>query len=205
MSDETVVRLVGIAQEDAGRELPAPAAMGADRRPADRSTEQECVRADPQRSFESRARAHLHAALQHYRPLTYIEDHAGFQGGVVHRDARGVAQHEAACREGIAVAQARAQVFRELPVEPRTRSYVPRSTAPATSTLVAWACGPSQVAPVPTPHPTVTPWQLRRNAAAGRGGARPRGTNVDDPINAGPDTGCRALTAGTPGSTNPAR
>src|SRR5438552_1351331 len=118
MSYETVVRLVGIAQEDAGRELPAHAAMGADRRPADRSTEQECVRADPQRSFESRARAHLHAALQHYRPLTYIEDHAGFQGGVVHRDARGVAQHEAACREGIAVAQARAQVSRELPVEP---------------------------------------------------------------------------------------
>src|SRR2546430_13571139 len=34
MSDETVVRLVGIAQEDAGRELPAHAAMGADRRPA---------------------------------------------------------------------------------------------------------------------------------------------------------------------------
>src|SRR5438046_10758007 len=103
MSDETVVRLVGIAQEDAGRELPAHAAMGADRRPADRSTEQECLRADPQRSFESRARAHLHAALPHYRPLTYIAAHAGGPGRGVPRAAPGAAQHAPDCRGGARV------------------------------------------------------------------------------------------------------
>src|SRR2546422_10899077 len=87
----------------------------------------------------------------------------------------------------------------------RTRSYAPCSTTPDTSTLAAFACGPSHVAPGPTPQPTVTPLQLRRNAAGGSGGARPRGTNVDDPMRAGPATGRRAPTAGTPGSTNPAR
>src|SRR2546427_3197461 len=87
----------------------------------------------------------------------------------------------------------------------RISSYAPCSTTPDTSTLAALACGPSQVAPAPTPQPTVTPWQVRRNAAGGNGGARPRGTNVDDPSNAGPVTGCRTRTTGAPGSTNPAR
>src|SRR2546426_5922673 len=118
MSDEAVVCLVGVAEKDAARELPAHSAMGADRRPSDRSTEHVGVRADPQRPFESRARAYLHPALQHNWSLTYIEDHAGFQDGVVHRDARRVAQHLAARREGIAVAQTRAQVARELTLEP---------------------------------------------------------------------------------------
>src|SRR2546430_11104464 len=63
MSDEAVVCLVGVAEKDAARELPAHSAMGADRQRADRSTEHVGVRADPQRPFESRARAYLHPAL----------------------------------------------------------------------------------------------------------------------------------------------
>src|SRR2546426_6125985 len=87
----------------------------------------------------------------------------------------------------------------------RTRSYAPCSTTPDTSTLAAFACGPSHVAPGPTPQPTVTPLQLRRNAAGGSGGARPRGTNVEDPMKARPPTRPPAPPAGTPGSTDPAR
>src|SRR5204863_7648262 len=76
------------------------------------------LRADRPRPFGSPARAHPRAALQYDWSLTYIEDHAGFQCGVVRRDARRVARHQAAWRQGIAVAQARAQVSRELPLEP---------------------------------------------------------------------------------------
>src|SRR5881628_1031111 len=85
------------------------------------------------------------------------------------------------------------------------RSYAPCSTRPATSTAGACATGPSHCAPAPTPQPTVTPRQVSRNAPSGGGESAPRGANVDDPMIAGPVTGCRATTVGTPGSTNPAR
>src|SRR2546428_447590 len=86
-----------------------------------------------------------------------------------------------------------------------TRSYTPRSTTPGTSIAAACGWGPSHVAPGPTPHPTVTPPLVRRKAPFGSAGASPRGAKVEEPITAGPGTGRRAATRGTPASANPAR
>src|SRR5436309_2377051 len=86
-----------------------------------------------------------------------------------------------------------------------TRSYTPRSTTPGTSIAAAWGWGPSHVAPGPTPHPTVTPPLVSRKAPFGSAGASPRGAKVEEPITAGPGTGRRAATRGTPASANPAR
>src|SRR5213593_3911480 len=86
-----------------------------------------------------------------------------------------------------------------------TRSYTPRSTTPGTSIAAACGWGPSHVAPGPTPHPTVTPPLVSRKAPFGSAGARPRGAKVEEPITAGPGTGRRAATRGTPASANPAR
>src|SRR5437667_418624 len=70
-----------------------------------------------------------------------------------------------------------------------TRSYTPRSTTPGTSMAAACGWGPSHVAPDPTPHPTVTPPLVRRNAPFGSAGASPRGAKVEEPITAGPGGG----------------
>jgi hypothetical protein len=86
-----------------------------------------------------------------------------------------------------------------------TRSYTPCNTAPATSIVRACGCGRSHVAPAPTPQPTVMPPHVSRKAPSGRAGASPRGAKVEDPMTAGPVTGWRDVTGGTPGSAKPAR
>ena len=86
-----------------------------------------------------------------------------------------------------------------------TRSYTPCSTIPATSIAAACGCGPSHVAPGPTPHPTVTPQLVSRNAPSGSAGASPCGAKVVEPITAGPVTGRLAATRGMSPSTKPAR
>src|SRR6267143_149805 len=86
-----------------------------------------------------------------------------------------------------------------------TRSDTPCSKTPSTLIARAFATGPVHVVPAGTAQPTVIPSCVRRTGASGRGPARPRGANVDEPITAGPTTGRRASTRGTPGLGNPAR
>src|SRR3989454_80421 len=89
----------------------------------------------------------------------------------------------------------------------RITSCTPCSTTPATSCAVACGCGPSQVAPGPTPHPTVIPPHVSRNGPPPPPppGPTPPGAKAEGPISAGPVTGWRGDTVGTPASANPAR
>src|SRR5207247_1203094 len=97
------------------------------------------------------------------------------------------------------------EVVRGPIADPRTGPHTPGGTTPDTSIAAACGWGPSHTAPGPTPQPTVTPPLVRRKTPSGSAGASPRGANVDEPITAGPGTGRRAATRGTPASANPAR
>src|SRR5438067_1189976 len=205
MADEAVVRLVRVPQEDAARQLAARVRSRADRRRAHRSAQHVGVRADPQGPLEPGPGAHLGAAFEYDRTVPYIEDDARFHGGVAQRNRGGIAEHGAPGGSGsLSPSKARRSSGSSCS-SAGTRSYTPRSTTPGTSMAAACGWGPSQVAPDPTPHPTVTPPLVRRNAPFGSAGASPRGAKVEEPITAGPGTGRRAATRGTPASANPAR
>src|SRR5881396_1900205 len=117
MSDEPVVRLVGVPEEHATRQLAADFAMRADGRRPDRSAQHLGIRAHPEWCLESRARAHLDPALQHHRPLADIEDYAGFHRRIVHDDPRRVTQHRAPRRDRVTVAQPLGELLGELSLE----------------------------------------------------------------------------------------
>src|SRR5438876_4848601 len=205
MADEAVVRLVRVSQEDTVRQLTARVRSRADRRGAHRTAQHVGVRADPQGS-SSRAPARTSAPLSSttgpFRtskttPGSTAASRSAIAAGspstVLPGGSGSLSPSKARRSSGSSCSSA------------GTRSYTPRSTTPGTSIAAAWGWGPSHVAPGPTPHPTVTPPLVSRKAPFGSAGARPRGANVEEPITAGPGTGRRAATRGTPASANPAR
>src|SRR5213080_3320159 len=205
MADEAVVRLVRVPQEDAARQLAARVRSRADRRRAHRSAQHVGVRTT-HRGPSSRAPARTSAPLSSTTgPFRTSKTTPG--STAASRSAIAAGSPSTALPGGsgsLSPSKARRSSGSSCS-SAGTRSYTPRSTTPDTSIAAACGWGPSHVAPGPTPHPTVTPPLVRRNAPAGSAGASPRGANVDEPITAGPGTGRRAATRGTPASTNAAR
>src|SRR5213592_4788057 len=195
MADEAVVRLVRVPQEDAARQLAArtgppstwafaPTHKGPSSRAPARTSAPLSSTTGPFRTSKTTpgSTAASRSAIAAGSPITALPGGSGSLSPSKARRSSGSSCSSAG-----------------------TRSYTPRSTTPGTSIAAAWGWGPSHVAPGPTPHPTVTPPLVSRKAPFGSAGASPRGAKVEEPITAGPGTGRRAATRGTPASANPAR
>src|SRR5438552_1582913 len=221
MADEAVVRLVRVPQEDAARQLAARVRSRADRRRANERARTNArgpiadARTGPPSTW---AFAPTHKGPSSRAPARTSAPLSSTTGPF--RTSKTTPGSTAASRSAIAAGSPSTALpggsGSLSPSKARrssgsscsstgTRSYTPRSTTPDTSIAVACGWGPSHTAPGPTPQPTVTPPLVRRKTPSGSAGASPRGAKVDEPITAGPGTGRRAATRGTPASVNPAR